>query len=396
VDVHSQDRIEVAADVNTAVNAEIAAQDQKGLDDLSRASLGRCPSRIENLLAGLGTRRFYRLHFDAGEPRTIVARIEDDHAVPRLTSATAPSRTKALGTPPIWRAEPPLEPLRGFLEDAGLPVPKSHGHFPDLGIDLLEDVGERTLAAATGDLRRTLYAQACGIIPRLQSLTGDPTEIPAFDRRLDRALIETKAWKWLHWTIPLILGREPTSQECEDTGRLFSRVADLVDAAPRRLSHRDFKAENLHWLSSTEIPNLPRRSDRLVMIDVQGAFMAPPEYDLVCLLYDLQVELDEAFVREAFEKTRNDLPDDLDPADSALRFDALAVVRLCKDVSHVVHAGRVRGDMRRWREIPRGIGLIELSAGRIERTLPEIGPLRSVIYALSQALEATDSEARGE
>lgn len=95
--------------------------------------LGRRVASIEEIEAGLGARRFLRLLFAEGEPRSLIARCE---AGPAVASASA-ARGPALPSAPAWLPEPALEPLRGFLEQAGLRVPKSFGHFPELGLDLL-------------------------------------------------------------------------------------------------------------------------------------------------------------------------------------------------------------------------------------------------------------------
>ena len=379
----------MSASTRDEVRAAVARRDRACLRELAREALGRSPARIESLPAGLGTRRFHRLHFEAGTPATLIARIEDDGALGRDTSSESEGRAgsalPSVPEAPAWLPEPPLEPLRSFLEAAGLPVPRSYLHRPELGIDLLEDVGDQTLGDTRGSLRAELYRQACELVPRLQRLDADPDEIPAFARRFDRRLVQTKAWKWLHWTIPLLLDRPARPEEQADISRLFDRIADLALAAPLRLSHRDYKAENLHL----------RPANELVMIDIQGAFLAPPEYDLVCLLRDLQQDLAEDFALECLERVRRELPDAPSAEQARLRFDALAVVRLCKDLSHVVHAGRIRGDTRRWHEIPRGLELLAQSAARLESTFSEISTLTSVIQVLTPRVFSTDSAGRG-
>ena len=132
------------------------------------------------------------------------------------------------------------------------------------------------------------------------------------------------------------------------------------------------------------------------MIDVQGAFLAPPEYDLACLLYDLQVDLPDPAIATLFEAGRARLPDPVDPALAATRFDALGLARLCKDVSHVVHAVLVRGDPRRRHEIPRGLRLIRDIARRREHTFPGARTLTSVSEALTARVVSDDSSLRGE
>jgi aminoglycoside/choline kinase family phosphotransferase len=362
----------------------IETADRANLESLVESQLGRRAARIEGIAAGLGTRRFYRLHFSEGEPASLIARIEP---------TASPIRDADPSQAPAWLPEPALEPLRQFLEDAGLRVPRSFAHWADQGIDLLEDVGARTLMDTDGKEKIDLYRKACSLVPRLQHLSASPSQIPAFGRVFDRALIETKAWKWLHWTIPGLLDRPAYEEEVTSLRRVFEGIASLLDQAPRRLAHRDFKAENLHLVREfdPEAGDPKEPEDRIVMIDVQGAFMAPPEYDLVCLLYDLQVDLDEDFAMECFRRTLPQLPDRSDPELAGLRFDAIAIVRLCKDLAHLVHAGRIRKDMRRWHEIPRGLALLNRATGRLTRTFPELRVLNSVIPALTLAASSSDS-----
>jgi len=365
-----------------------ADEDRTRLEALVRTTCRRSPSSIERVPAGLGTRRFYRIRFPTDEPRSLIARIE-----PAPSSTREPDPDE----PPTRLSEPALEPLRQFLEDAGLRVPHCFAHLPDQGVDLLEDVGGCTLMDVDGQRKIEFYREACSIVPRLQALSANADQIPAFGRNFDRDLIETKAWKWLHWTIPGLLDR-PASREEETSLRcVFDGIATLLEDAPRRLAHRDFKAENLHLIREPVADAIASQEpiEQIVMIDVQGAFMAPPEYDLVCLLYDLQVDLDEDFAMDCFRRTLPKLPDPIDPAEATLRFDAIATVRLCKDISHLIHAGRIRGDLRRWHEIPRGLALLKRAAGRLTRTFPEIGVLNSVIPTLTLAAGSSDSARQG-
>lgn len=356
----------------------VAAKDHARLAELIETHLGRRLARAEAMAAGLGTRRFHRLHFEDGAaPSTLVARLEDDGAVATPTSDWPEA--------PPWLSEPALEPLRGFLEQAGLPVPASALHLPDERVDLLEDVGRTNLLAVSPPTLRARTLEACALLPRLQTLRAEPDEIPAFGRLYDRTLVSTKAWKWLHWTLPMLLDRPATGMETQEIEALFAAIADLASARPLRLAHRDFKAENLHLVPAESA------DARLVMIDVQGAFLAPPEYDLACLLYDLQVDHEEAFVMEAVERTLRALPDAPDEDMFRLRFDAFALARLCKDVSHVVHAAVARGDRRRWHEVPRGLVLIERIAGRRAHTFPGLRALTSVTAALTAAAKSADS-----
>jgi len=362
--------------------------------------LGRRVVSIAEIEAGMGARRFLRLTLADGEPTSLIARCEPDakETAAALTAAQAATSSPTrhdLPPAPAWLPEPGLEPLRGFLEQGGLRVPRSFGHFPELGLELLEDVGSRSLLRAEPALRELLYREACALVPRLQSLSAPASQIPAFGRVYDRALVDSKRWKWVHWAIPALLHREATAGETRELGALFAAIADLLENAPRRLAHRDYKAENLHLLPAPAGPPRVTALPELVLIDVQGAFLAPPEYDLTCLLYDLQTDLDEGLVQRLFAEVLPALPDRPSLELAQLRFDAIAVSRLCKDVSHVIHAGLARRDLRRWHEIPRGLELLGRAAGRLEGRFPGIATLNSVILALTTTLGPADIAAEG-
>jgi len=339
--------------------------------------------QIERIPAGLGDRRFYRVALDSSKassaavPATLIARVEPRPAAPDPDLASF-----------AWLPEPPLEPIRTLLEEAGLPVPRSYASRPELGIDLLEDAGTRTLADTRGEEQRRRYLEACELIPRIQAIRGSPETAPAFGRTMGLALIRTKAAKVIHWSFPGLLGRPATEAERDSIARGFAAIAALLEDSPRLLSHRDFKAENLLLAPCLDSPD--KGGERLLMIDVQGAFMAPPEYDLVCLLRDIQVELPESLITEACDSALSRLPDATSRADSQRRFEAIAVVRLAKDIAHIVHAGRSRADMRRWHEIPRGLTLLEESLGRLQYIFPEARTLNSVIHALTQGAQTSD------
>lgn len=332
-----------------------------------REATGRAIARVDLVPPGLDTRRFFRVTFSGGQPATAVARVE------------GPAPDTAAGVPP----EPPLEPIRALLEASGLPVPARYAGDARLGVELLEDVGdvslEQVATAGPATERRRLYAEAVSLVPRLQRVSADADAVPAFRRRLDAALIATKARKWLEWAIPGLLGRDATGTERDATGRAFSMVAEAVGRAPARLAHRDFKAANLHVVGAGA-------EARLVMIDLQGAFLAPPEYDLVCLLRDSHVRLPEDEVQDHLTRVRPSLPDAPEPDELAWRFDLLTLVRVAKDVAHYVHAARERGDRRYLRLVPTGLANLGAAAARAGRHAPAIRDFAATLEALPEHL----------
>ncbi|MDP6977686.1 MAG: phosphotransferase [Myxococcota bacterium] len=285
-------------------------------------------ANITPIAPGLGTRRFYRVRVSDGSApaEALVARVDAEEDPAKRAPSVAP--------------EPPLEPIRQLLETSGIPVPRRYAHASELRTEFLEDVGDRSLERAAHEVdveeRRALYGRACEIVVRLQGIDAPTPPIEAFGRRLDRALFESKADRVVRWALPYWLPR-PVRAEDEATVRdLYDRVAALCESAPMRLAHRDYKAANIHVVEN----------GRLVLIDLQGAFLAPPEYDLVCLLRDAHVRLPWDEVAAHLEATRPRLPDAPSREDFDERFTLLTLTRVAKDAAHYIHAFTDAGDTR--------------------------------------------------
>jgi aminoglycoside/choline kinase family phosphotransferase len=346
-------------DAGEALRDEVAA--------LAEATFGAGVARVDAIAPGLGARRFFRVALAPGStPGSVIARVslpEDPLLRPR-------------GMPP----EPALEPLRGFLARHGLPVPERYASDPDGRIDLLEDLGDETLETAFHRLPHgdvfSLYAEACDWLPRLQALRDDAQQVPAFGRRLDRTLFAYKAEQLVEWGLPWARGRPTRSEEAELVREAFAWIAAECARAPGRLAHRDYKAANLHLRRGAP----PGR--RLAMIDVQGAFLAPPEYDLVALLRDPHVALPEADVEAHLARIRPALPDAPDPEAFARRFTLLTLSLCSKILGRYLYAARARGDERYLPFLPNVARSLERAAlaarawdARLERLASLLLPL---------------------
>jgi hypothetical protein len=173
--------VERNSDSDRALQAEIRRTVER--------ALAADVSDIAPVSGQLGLRRFFRVALAAGPVATLVARVDRPED----------SRGRPDGAPP----EPPLEPIRALLESRGLPVPARYGGDETAGIDLLEDLGDRTLAAAAAlpAERRARYREACDLVPRLQRIADPGTGVAAFARHLDDALFAYKADLFATWAL---------------------------------------------------------------------------------------------------------------------------------------------------------------------------------------------------
>lgn len=318
---------------------------------------------------GLGLRAFYRVH-TTGVPESLVVRVD------------APE--DAAGRPAGVEPEPGLEPLRTFLAEHGVPVPVRFGG--DAETDLLEDLGseslQRAVARAGKAERLALYEEACDLVVRIQRAGLDRgSPLPAFERRLDRKLFAYKAELFGEWSLPVALGRAPRPSEVEVVQDAFDAIADLAEAAPQRLAHRDFQSSNLYMRPDR------RPGHGLAMIDFQGAFLAPPEYDLVCLLRDSYVELAPEEVATLLRRVRPRLPDRPDPAHFEERFAALTLSRKGKDHARFLYAAATRGasDALEW--VPATVRYLKAASAQCARRSARFERFDEIVQRLPEGAE---------
>jgi len=331
---------------------------------LAQAGLGELRG-LQRIESGLGTRRFYRVRL-AESGKRLIARVE----------APEDPAGRPAGIPP----EPPLEPLRALLEREGLPVPRRLGRFVPGGIALLEDLGDRSLTRVLPEAaparRRHLLCAAVDLVPRLQRI-ADPGGLPAFQRCLGPAHFAYKAELFQRYSLPLALGRAPRRSEGEVVREAFLWIAEQCAAAPQRLAHRDLQSQNLHLVQREE-------GETLVLIDLQGALLAPPEYDLACLLGDSYVEISEEEARAQRSRIRPRLPDA--PAADLFekRFTWLTVTRKSKDHARFLYAARERGDERCLRSLPRTAALLRRTARSCSGDAPALARLAELVHGLPE------------
>ena len=339
-------------------------------------------TRVEPLDSGLGLRRFFRVA-TGGEPPTLIARVEAPEDPAGRPAGVAP--------------EPPLEPLRTFLADLGLPVPTRWGGDAKSGTDWLEDFGDCHLATYLGRIdareRHRLYREVLSWIPVLQRATEAAASLPTYQRHLDRALLGYKGELFSRHSLPLALGRVATAAEKQTVANAFMRIADAVEAAPCQLAHRDLQSQNVMvredatHVDATHVAathGAASSSPRLGLIDFQGAFLAPPEYDLVALLRDSYVELSDADVTGHLDWITPQLPAAPDRTEVQLRFDLLTIARKGKDHARFVFAGETRDD-RRWAEhLPRTTRALRAAAERVAGLDPDLERLAHWIDRLPE------------
>jgi aminoglycoside/choline kinase family phosphotransferase len=247
-----------------------------------------------------------------------------------------------------------------------LPVPMIAGHADDLGILILEDLGDVTLQAHLGMTKPVehdaLYRQAVEFVFRLQR-KGVELQSPeyisygiAFDR--DKLMWELnffvkhflEAYRGVSITAPV---RKALDEES-------LTIADELAAEPRVLCHRDYHSRNLMV-----------HDRRLYIIDFQDARMGPDTYDLASLLRDSYIDHSEARIEElirgylALGGRSSATPDAF--AEYRRRFDLMSVQRNLKALGTFGHQTTARNNPVYIQYIPRTLNYIRMNLEKYPR-----------------------------
>ena len=174
-----------------------------------------------------------------------------------------------------------------------LPIPAILDRAGDLGILLLEDLGDITLQAHLGAApaaeHSRLYRYAVSLIEALQR-RGAELASPAYPPYGVAFDVDKLLWELEFFTkhyVEAYRGATISAPDREALKGEWRRLAEELAGEPRVLCHRDYHSRNLML-----------HQGELYIIDFQDARMGPDTYDLVSLLRDSYVDLSEATVDE--------------------------------------------------------------------------------------------------
>ena len=243
----------------------------------------------------------------------------------RLLTPDEPSKVLSLYPGPVEYHTMSFVNVATLLAKMPVPIPEIFDHADDLGVLLLEDLGDVTLQAHLGTAtpadHAALYRQAVTLIEimqrrgrELESRECVPYGI-AFD-------VEKLTWE-LDFFIKHFLQayRGVTLDEgARDALRgEFAQVVEELASEPRVLCHRDYHSRNLML-----------HQERLYVIDFQDARMGPDTYDLASLLRDSYLDLSEQAVNELIAYFLALTGRSEEEKDFRARFDLMALQRNLK------------------------------------------------------------------
>lgn len=172
-----------------------------------------------------------------------------------------------------------------------VPIPEMFDHADDLGILMLQDLGDVTLQAHLGAApaaeHAALYREAVTLVEMLQR-RGAELEAPDYMPYRVAFDVEKLTWELDFFIKHFLQAYRGVVLDDPTRSALRAECAGIVDelaAEPRVLCHRDYHSRNLML-----------KDGSLYIIDFQDARMGPDTYDLASLLRDSYVDLTEQAV----------------------------------------------------------------------------------------------------
>ena len=322
-----------------------ALQDTRARIDecLQRAKLAGPQVRVVPLTGDASTRQYFRI-------------LRPDN----------PSVVLAVYDTPFVFSELPFVNVCGLFTAIPLPVPAIAGHADDLGILILEDLGDVTLQAHLGMTQPAehdaLYRQAVEFVFRMQRKGAElqSDEYISYGIAFDR---DKLMWELNFFVKHFLEAYRGMALPPAVRGALEEEsltIAEELASEPRVLCHRDYHSRNLMV-----------HDRRLYIIDFQDARMGPDTYDLVSLLRDSYVDFTEARVDDLIRTylklggAAQATPEAF--AEYRRRFDVMSVQRNLKALGTFGHQTTSRNNTVYIQYIPRTLSYVRTNLERYPR-----------------------------
>jgi hypothetical protein len=263
----------------------------------------------------------------------------------------------------------PFVRVAGLFDAMPLPVPGILDRAGDLGLLVLEDLGDVTLQAHLGAApaaeHSRLYRQAVSFIEAMQR-RGAELESPQYPPYGIAFDVEKLLWELEFFTkhyLEAYRGAVIPPAARTALAAEWRALAEELAAEPRVLCHRDYHSRNLMLYRG-----------ELYIIDFQDARLGPDTYDLVSLLRDSYVDLNESAVDELIAyfialKRPTGAPAEFLTweRDYRARFDVMALQRNLKALGTFGYQTSVRRNPVYIQYIPRTIRHVQKNLERHDR-----------------------------
>ena len=284
----------------------------------------------------------------------------------RILRPDNPSVVLAVYDEPFAFDSLPFVNVSQLFDAIPLPIPAIAGHADDLGILILEDLGDVTLQAHLGVTQPIehagLYKQAVEFVFRMQRKGEElvSSEFLPYGIAFDRDKLTWELNFFGKYFLEAYRGVSVSASARSAFDEEWRLIAEELATEPRVLCHRDYHSRNLML-----------HDRRLYIIDFQDARMGPDTYDMASLLRDSYVDLSEARIDELIRAylslggATKATPDAF--TEYRRRFDLMSVQRNLKALGTFGHQTTARNNPVYIQYIPRTLNYLRTNLERYAR-----------------------------
>lgn len=187
----------------------------------------------------------------------------------------------------------PFLNVRNHFASHDVRVPKVEVCAPELGVVLLDDLGDLTLERKFWEnqnqsLAMPFYKQAVDEIIKIHFLASRPSNPPSICQQIQ---FDTAKFMWeMNYAREHFLEKvgciKLSDKDAKTLQAEFLNICETLDKQPKFVCHRDYHSRNLML-----------KLGRIYVIDFQDARLGPIQYDLVSLVHDSYVNLSDDSIR---------------------------------------------------------------------------------------------------
>lgn len=242
---------------------------------------GSAEFEIFQLAGDASTRKYYRIGFE-GQSRVLMSwePFQDEANYPFLN-------------------------VQKHFSNCDIRVPKVEGVAKELGVVLLEDLGDLTLERKFWEnqdqkMGLPFYSQAIDEIVKIHFNASKKSNPPSV---CQTTVFDTAKFMWeMNYArehfLEKVGGMKLSDKDQKTLQTEFLKICETLDKQPKFVCHRDYHSRNLML-----------KLGRIYVIDFQDARGGPLQYDLVSLVYDSYVNLSQASIQtiktEYIDKARS-------------------------------------------------------------------------------------------
>jgi N-acetylmuramate 1-kinase len=260
-------------------------------------------------------------------------------------------------------SELPFLNIHRFLKAVGIPVPVILGSDPDVGLIVLEDLGDDSLYSKIPSLsdEKTIkiYFLLIDEMVKFQLAKKPIDPCIAFFRKYDHDMCLWELDHFVEWGIESFLKIRIKEEEKVIIDSFFRQICKIFLSSDFYFCHRDYHSKNVMLKGSS-----PK------IIDFQDALLAPQAYDLASLVRDSYVCLkdteSEQIVGHYIESFSKKSKEKFDKKDFFTKFDAVSIHRNLKAAGRFVYIEKKKQNSSYIQHIPRTLNYVRKNLKKYE------------------------------